>query len=252
MNKPTQATTIDEVIAMLENIISQSKADKSPLGYFAALYQKVTIKVKEGIAADFFEDGARMEKLDVIFANRYLEAYHHYQQGNPVTQSWQCAFAMAPRYWPIVLQHLLIGMNAHINLDLGIAAAEVSQGHNIEDSKNDFNKINEVLSSLVHEVQNDLAAIWPMLKWVLKLSGKIDDLITDFSMQLARDGAWKFAQKLAALPNGEWSDAIKTRDAAVARIARIVSHPGLVPNTLLGMVRLGERGSVSQKIAHMQ
>jgi hypothetical protein len=252
MNKPTQATTIDEVIAMLEDIITQSKTDQSPLGYFAALYQKVTIKVKEGIAANFFEDGARMEKLDVIFANRYLEAYYSYQQSNEVTQSWQRAFEMASHYWPIVLQHLLIGMNAHINLDLGIAAAEVSRGHNIEDLQNDFNKINEVLSSLVHEVQNDLAAIWPALRWILKLSGKIDDLITDFSMQLARDGAWKFAQKLAALPDNEWADAIKTRDEAVARIARIVSHPGLVPNILLGIVRLGERGSVSQKIAHMQ
>lgn len=252
MNKPTQATTIDEVIAMLEDIITQSKTDESPLGYFAALYQKVTIKVKEGIANNFFEDGARMEKLDVIFANRYLEAYYSYQQGNAVTQSWQRAFEMASRYWPIVLQHLLIGMNAHINLDLGIAAAEVSRGHNIEDLKNDFNKINEVLSSLVHEVQNDLAAIWHALRWILKLSGKIDDLITDFSMQLARDGAWKFAQKLAALPDNEWGDAIKTRDEAVVRIARIVSHPGLVPNILLGIVRLGERGSVPQKIAHMQ
>lgn len=252
MDKPIQATTIDEVIAMLDDIIAQSKTDKSPLGYFAALYQKVTMKVKEGIASNFFEDGARMEKLDVIFANRYLEAYYSYQQGNAVTESWQKAFAMASRYWPIVLQHLLMGMNAHINLDLGIAAAEVSQGHNIDDLKTDFNKINEVLSSLVHEVQNDLAAIWPTLKWILKLTGKIDDLITDFSMQLARDGAWKFAQKLAALPNNEWLNTIKDRDHKVASNARIVSSPGLIPNIFLGVIRLGERGTVPQKIAHMQ
>ncbi|WP_408024472.1 DUF5995 family protein [Tenacibaculum sediminilitoris] len=32
----------------------------------------------------------------------------------------------------MVLQHLLIGMNAHINFDLVIVAAEVSKGQNIQ------------------------------------------------------------------------------------------------------------------------
>nr|WP_299454970.1 DUF5995 family protein [uncultured Microscilla sp.] len=111
-----KATTIDEVITQLDDIINISKQTKSPLGYFASLYQKVTIKVKEGIAQNFFEDGARMEKLDVIFANRYLAAYEAYNNGQQVTQSWQRAFAMASRYWPIVLQHLLMGMNAQLTL----------------------------------------------------------------------------------------------------------------------------------------
>ncbi|EAY25569.1 DUF5995 family protein [Microscilla marina] len=247
-----KASTIDEVITQLDDIINVSKQTKSPLGYFAALYQKVTIKVKEGIAQNFFEDGTRMEKLDVIFANRYLTAYYDYQQGKAVTQSWQKAFALASRYWPIVLQHLLMGMNAHINLDLGIAAAEVSKGHHISDLKDDFSKINQVLSSLVHEVQNDLATIWPTFRWLLKITGKTDQLVTDFSMQLARDGAWKFAQSLVLLPDSEWRDAIKVRDKNIAAKAHLVSNPGLLPNIFLGMVRLSERGSVGQKIAQMQ
>ena len=69
------AETIDGVIGKLDQIIDWSYTTKSRLGYFAALYRKVTIKVKEGIEEDFFEDGERMERLDVIFANRSLDVF---------------------------------------------------------------------------------------------------------------------------------------------------------------------------------
>ena len=46
---PGLARTIDEVILQLDDIIARSIREQSRLGYFAALYRKVTIKVKEGI-----------------------------------------------------------------------------------------------------------------------------------------------------------------------------------------------------------
>jgi len=248
----TQANTIDEVIAMLENIIVVSKNKQDPLGYFAALYQKVTMAVKEGIKEGRFENGERMEKLDVIFANRYLLAYHDYQANKPVTKSWLKAFALSKKYWPIVLQHLLIGMNAHINLDLGIAAAEVSQGEDIEDLKNDFDEINKVLASLVETVQAELAQIWRPLRWILKLTGRLDNLIVDFSMELARDGAWRFAKKLAEKPATDWPTIIEQRDDSVADVAKIVIRPGIFLGLMLKIVRLGERGTVAQKIEILQ
>ncbi len=248
----TQATTIDEVITMLEDIIKVSKEKQDPLGYFAALYQKVTIAVKEGIKAGRFENGERMEKLDVIFANRYLLAYHDYQAGKPVTKSWLKAFELSKKYWPIVLQHLLIGMNAHINLDLGIAAAEVSKGKNIEDLKNDFDEINQVLASLVETVQAELSQIWRPLGWILKLTGRLDNLIVDFSMELARDGAWRFAKQLAEAPAKDWPNIITERDEAVAKVGKIVTKPGFLLGFLLKIVRLSERGTVAKKIEILQ
>src|SRR5665648_653323 len=100
--------TIDEVIAILETIIIESEKNNDPLGYFAALYQKVTIKVKEGITNNYFENGPRMEQLDIVFAKRYLDAGYCYKNNEPVPLSWQKAFDLSPNYWPIVLQHILI------------------------------------------------------------------------------------------------------------------------------------------------
>ncbi len=242
--------SIDDVLAALDAIIAKSKTDQHPLGYFAALYRQVTAEVKQGIADGFFEDKHRMERLDVLFATRYLEAYHAFEAGQPVTQSWLRAFKASSSYWPIVLQHLLLGMNAHINLDLGIAAAEVSKGQNLEDLKADFNKINQILSRLVTSVENDLASIWPTLKKILRWTRKVDNFLIDFSMEIARDGAWRFAEKLSAA--ADWDEEIKLRDVKVAELARKIYPSGFVVRLLFSIIRIGERGTVAERIHKLE
>ena len=246
-----QIQTIDEVISALEIILTDSEQNNDPAGYFAALYKKVTIRVKDGVASGYFDDGPRMEQLDVVFAKRYLQAYDAHMKNEPVSESWQKAFAISDQYWPIVLQHLLMGMNAHINLDLGLAAAEISRGKNLADLENDFNRINQILSSLVREVEGSLSLVWPALKYVLKWSGKIDDYLIDFSMKLARNGAWKFANEFSLIPENEKETAIVKRDQRVARKVYVILKPGLTATMALRIIRITERGSVAEKIRKM-
>jgi len=144
-----------------------------------------------------------------------------------------------------------VGINSHINLDLGIAANEISKGGNIADLENDFNRINEILSSLVHEVEEDLATVWPTLKLILKLSGKVDDFMVDFSMKLARDGAWKFANQLSASPDDQILSLIEVRDQRVTAKVSIVTNPGTIATIVLFIIRVMERGSVTDKIRNL-
>ena len=252
INRVKSNHNINDVIKILDAIIKQTKTDNNPLGYFAALYRKVTVKVKEGIANNYFDDGPRMEKLDVIFASRYIDAYYANQNNKHVTESWKKAFDLSNKYWPIVLQHLLIGMNAHINLDLGIAAAEVMEGKDINDLKGDFDKINEVLSKLVDEVEKDLSEIWPTLKKILKWTGRVDDFLVDFSMEIARDGAWNFAVEVAGTPENKVAECIELRDQRVAKTGSLITKPGRIINIVFDIIRLGEKGSVSDKITDME
>ena len=146
-----------------------------------------------------FEDNARMERLDVIFANRYLAAYDAFRPGRTRTRAWAYSFLVAQQWWPIVLQHLVLGMNAHINLDLGIAAARVAPGKQLDDLKDDFERINSVLAGLVEEVQSELARIWPLLRILNRNLGSADDILIGFSTEKARDAAWEVARQLAPL-----------------------------------------------------
>lgn len=246
MTKP--AETIDQVIDQLTEIIDWSRATGSRLGYFAALYRQVTIKVKEGIAENFFDDGERMQRLDVIFANRYLAAVEAHRDNAQPSRCWQYSFQVAKQRWPIALQHLLLGMNAHINLDLGIAAARTAPADALPSLHDDFNRINEILTELVGDVLDDLAQIWSALRLFNRYLGTVETGIINFSMKKARNQAWSVAERLAPLTESAQTGEIAKLDAEVAAFARVIRHPGVVGSTVTGLVRLGERGSIPRKI----
>ena len=245
-------STINDVINVLDSIIEECLTTENTLGYFAVLYQKVTIKVKEGIAAGFFDDGPRMENLDVIFAKRYIDAYFAWKENKKVTSSWEKAFSLAENKKLLVTQHLLLGMNAHINLDLGIAAVEVSGKTPIAELENDFIKINAILALLVDEVQNGLSSIWPLLRRILKWFGKVDNYILDFSMKIARDGAWRFACNLATFEPGHRPAQFELRDKKVAAKSAIITAPGKWIQLVLWVIRLTEIGTVAQNIKKLK
>jgi hypothetical protein len=196
------ATTIDEVLSQLTVLITESRQKGDRSGYFAALYYKVTAKVKEGIQKGQFEDGARMEKLDVLFANRYLDAYAIWKAGKVPTASWTIAFEACQRRSVLVLQHLLLGISAHINFDLGIAAVETMAGGDLGAIEKDFDNINIILGAMTYEVINDINRLSPLLSLIGKHSKNTESVLVQFSMSNARDGAWCFAEDLFKVSAG--------------------------------------------------
>lgn len=245
---PGSATSLEEVVDQLTKVIDWSVAEGSRIGYFAALYRKVTVAVARGIADGDFDDGRRMERLDVIFANRYLEALAARQQGRPTARVWELAFSSAGEWSPIVLQHLLLGMNAHINLDLGIAAADTMKDVALEPLRNDFNKINAVLASLVDEVQRELAEVWTLLRVMNRLLGSVDDQIVRFSMDRARDEAWRSAERFWDLRRADREAEMGRQDLRALGIGRLVRHPGYLLGAVTRVVRVGEVRDVARVI----
>ena len=248
-----EARTIDGVIAELTAIIEREKAEESRLGYFPALYRRVTRAVKAGIAAGRFADGPRMERFDVIFANRYLEAYDDWRDGRAVSQCWQLAFQSAQRTDRIILQHLMAGMNAHINFDLAIAAAEVAPGTAIHSLQGDFMEINRVLSEQVDSVQNSIASVAPMM-WLLdSAGGRTEEKIVEFSMSRARDAAWAQAVLLAGIEGGVRSAAIVVADRAVTAVGRgVMQPPGMFLQAALQFLVWRESSDVRKIIGALE
>lgn len=244
------ASTIPEVIEELDGIIDASRTRGSRLAYFPLLYRHVTAEVERRIADGFFDDGERMARLDVEFANRYLVAHHARRRGAAYMDSWRVAFDAAERWWPIVLQHLLLGMNAHINLDLGIAAAHTAPGEEIASLRDDFDRINEILASMVADTRTRLSQIWPRLRWVERMGGT-DGVIVNFSMRRARACAWDVATRLAPLDLPTQAVQIARLDAQTAALGQRVLNPGIGPlRWALTWIRLEEPRSV-QEVCHL-
>jgi hypothetical protein len=248
----TLPTTIDQVIEQLDQILIWSKENGNRLGYFPALYKRVTIEIKNKIAEKYFDDNERMEKLDVVFANRYIEAINEFRNGNKCTQSWQLAFDTTMRWPPLVIQHLFLGMNAHISLDLGIAAATAAGGDDIMLLRNDFMKINLVLGALVDDVQNQLSRMWPLLKPIDWAAGKLDEKLSKFAMGIARDAAWQVALDYSKLTSDEEKASyIENRDFAVANFGNKLANPGLLLSGIIRLMRFLEFGTVVKKIGYL-
>jgi hypothetical protein len=240
--------TIDEVIARLTDITTWARQHSSRLGYFAALYRTVTIEVKRGIADGRFENGARMERLDVLFARRYLDAFDAYHRGDPIPRSWRIAFDSSPRWRPIVLQHLLGGINAHINLDLGVAAAAVAPGAEIESLRRDFDEINVLLGGLIAGVQAQIADVSPWIRLLSVVGGSADDVLVNFNLRLARRAAWRVATDLAPLGAADQPATIARVDLAASVIGHLVLRPPMLTSAGLLAIRARETATPARII----
>ena len=236
------ANTIEEVIAIMDHIVYGCLQNEDRLGFFASLYRTVTIIVKERCDTGFFEDNDRMRLLDVVFASRYFQALDGYRnQTCEPTQCWAASFEAAQLRKLLTLQHLLLGMNAHISLDLGIATAEVANGQITPSLERDFNRLNNILASLIDTIQNELSEISPLLRFLDRLAGRTDETFASYSINFARDRAWEFAQHLVSLSPEEREASIVDHDARVADFSRrFIMRTHWPLNFALWIVRLFE------------
>ena len=247
---PTE--TIDDVIADIAGVIARCTEESSRLGYFAALYYDVTVKVRAAILAGEFEDGKRMERLDVLFARRYLDAIAQFWRGDEPTSAWHSAFRAGRRWSPNVLQHLLLGMNAHINLDLVIAAVRAAPGAQLPGLERDFMKINDILSAMTWNVQTRIDRVSPWMRLIDKVGGRTNEVILNFAITQARQMAWQSALHLNAVAADELGREIDQLDMSVADLGRHILSPGLLPGLALLVIRLRETKKAPAVIAALR
>jgi len=236
--------SIGEVLNRMDQIVSECKLKQSRIGYFAVLYRQVTRRIQQGIINQEFEDNPRMEKLDVIFAKRFVDAYDLWEVEKKPTESWKLAFEASQSSRFLALQHLFLGINAHINLDLGIAASETMESDDLMGIQNDFNQINSILGELVDGVKSNISTISPIFGWLVPLTKGKDEMLLNFSIQLARDGAWKFAGEYHLAPNKEFQ--IQSRDQNISNLAQQLINPGKFLSFLIKIVGFAEWKSVSK------
>jgi hypothetical protein len=188
--------------------------------------------VKAGIAKNQFEDGHRMEQFDVLFATRYLDAYTAWKKNEPLSASWQVAFTATQSRQALVLQQLLLGMNAHINFDLGIAAVAASGGQ-LATIQKDFDSINTIISALTYQVLNDIDRISPLLSLLGLHATNQTSILIQFSIDNARDGAWCFAEDLATKQGADYNVCIARRDETIKQLAQqLITSSGVMRFTL--------------------
>ncbi|WP_152975562.1 DUF5995 family protein [Lacinutrix himadriensis] len=153
-----------------------------------------------------------------------INPYNNYIHNKPISKCWEFAFHTKSEGLTI-LQHILLGMNAHINLDLSISTSATMQGENLIDIEKDFNTVNDILFNIVNEMQDRLSKV-SRLMFLLDIIGKnTDEKIIDFSMRKARQQAWNSANLLWSLGNNTNTEAIAKIDVLVLKLSEVIKAP---------------------------
>ncbi len=197
-----EAKNVDDVLRNVDQIVDWAIDAESHLGYFAVVYRRVTLAIRQAIDEGQFEDGARVARLDVAFAQRYFNALNAYfypsDYHGGLTLPWDVAFTGDQERKAIILQHLMSAFNAHISFDLGMACVAVA-GDSLQSLETDFIHVNALLCSQMPGMVEVMQRLSPEMRWFRWLLpdelGVFDGILTKL-----RKEAWSFAAHMVRHP----------------------------------------------------
>ncbi|BDZ42589.1 hypothetical protein GCM10025865_18880 [Paraoerskovia sediminicola] len=196
---------------------------------FVDVYREVTARVAVRVTDGTFRDPAFVEELDVVFAELFLDVPRALDAGRPPGAAWAPLVdrRSTPGIWPV--QHALAGMNAHINHDLALAVVSAceSTGRTPGDPglRDDYERVNDVLAEVVRPIRQGF-----LDQDVVRAAGDLSvaaDLVSNFSIDAARDAAWASALVLWDLRGNPFVGDLAR--AALARTVGLVGRQLLVP-----------------------
>ena len=159
---------------------SIAESSDDAIGYFPAVYSRVTTQIALSIERGEFADGDRMNVFATEFASRYLDAWN---RKVPRPRCWQATWDVAEENL-LIVQHLLLGINAHVNFDLPQSVAAVArQSGDLAGAREDFDTVNDLLSSVSVDVLGDLGRL---SRWTSKVAALGGGRMFNFSLRAAR------------------------------------------------------------------
>jgi uncharacterized membrane protein len=159
---PARPRSITAVLAAMDARLDRLPAESGSRREFLRTYRRTTAAVGAAVEAGVFEDERWVEAWDVAFAGLYLAALDADLDGTGgVPQPWRHAFDAPASLHP--LQHVLLGINAHVNHDLPQALLAVISDDDFADPtllarrRRDHERIDGVLAAQVAAEDDEFA-----------------------------------------------------------------------------------------------
>lgn len=240
--------TVQEALYHLELVLQEAEETHNPLGIYAVLHHQVLTAVLESIKNEEFEHSKSMELVATIVVNRFLEAYMAYQSGQPCSCSWRVAFDSCLRKKLLLIQHFFMGINAQLNLDLGIALAKVAPGNELYMLEKDVRKYHRIVEEVLAETRHQLKLLSPLF-WLTRVGGNKTQQIAHFSLKAAQQHAWGTAELLSNLSGARYQTAVDQIDGFVVKVTQMILKPSWFNWLLFNLVRLVEQQNTNRVIS---
>lgn len=201
----------------------QSCTDRREI--FLRCYMMMTSNTLAAIRDAEFRDPPWVARLLKRFAEYYFEALHYYDhRPGDCPEVWRLAHDAAKDEKTWALQHLLLGVNAHINFDLALTVAELLQKEwdDIGEAKRaqryeDYCQVNAIIARTIDAVQDEvLQPAMPVMGVLDAVMGRVDEFLISRFITQWRDSVWDVALGLMHAPPG--AERLKYETALARRV----------------------------------
>jgi len=166
---------------------------------FLNCYLLMTRNMLKAIEAGEFNDPAWVDTLLHRFADYYFDALSAYEVSDSSTSAvWRLAHRAAAEPETLVLQNLLLGINAHINYDLVLTLVDLLEPEwpqlsvdQREQRHSDYCQVNKIISYTIDTVQDDVVERYsPIMDVLDKMLGPLDEWLISQLITNWRDEVW--------------------------------------------------------------
>src|SRR5215211_5063814 len=185
-----------------------ARRERRPLPDGVACFNGMYLQVTEAVRDDMpsFESPQFVERLDVLFAEFYFQAFDAAAAHAWVSKAWAPLFERKDASDVLALQFALAGMNAHINNDIAHALVLTWRELDLEPARDtpeyrDYERVNAILERVEGEIKGPLSD--RLVTEVDTLLGTADDVLALWSIRRAREEAWRRARIMRAAPDAE-------------------------------------------------
>ena len=228
-------TSVVEVIDRLTEIrdCSAKVAPECGIAEFSDLYLTITRGIWERIErGGFFTDNDYLARLDVAFANRYLDALRAWTGGERTPLAWRVLFEVPNDGEVTALQLAGAGVNAHINLDLAVATVDTGRemgDTDLDSRREDYARVNDIFAERMDTLLRNMLEARPAQGPEVEGLAALGRLMTRI-VATARHFAWEDAQELWPLPRRSpaWEAKEQYMDAVAYLVGRglLIDLPG--------------------------
>jgi hypothetical protein len=196
---------------------------------FLSCYTMMTRNMVIAVEKGEFKDSAWVLTLLHRFAEYYFDALDAFEQDREKSpEVWRLTFEASKQPKTHVLQHLILGVNAHICYDLIFALVDVlsHEWHTltpeqIENRYHDHCHVNIVIRNTLDAVQDQVVERYsPKMDLIDKVLMSADEWIAQRFITAWREEVWQDATRLVKLAEAERQsvhDEIRQRAATRAR-----------------------------------
>ncbi len=201
-----QRPVTDTMVSLIQ--AWEAAADRRAI--FLRCYLLMTRNMLTAVDAGSFKDCEWVHRLLHRFADYYFDALAAYDQnvaGAPPV--WRQVHDVAGRGEAQIVQHLLLGVNAHINYDLVLTLVKLLEPEWAQLSAQeramryaDHCHVNVIIGQTIDAVQDDVVeTAAPEMDLVDKLLGPVDEWLISQLITRWRDEVWEHALAMLACPD---------------------------------------------------